>query len=376
MDSLTLQTTEGTPIVFHNVPITVLDIGVTDPQTGHEIVLDGDFGVNFLTASKNGGSAAAFNWITFDQPDGLIGFAPNVAAPTVPTVVGRYLFYNNSAFDGKNPAANVADDGAIATDKQPLAEGDTARFANYTSYSKGINGLMVDIAALPAGHTPTAADFGFKIGNDNNPNAWATAPAPSGFLVRPGAGAGGSTRIEFTWADGAIKNKWLQVSVKADANTGLSAADVFYFGNAVGESGDSAADTVVNSADELGARNDPHSFMNPAGITNAHDYNRDGRVDALDQIIARNNATTSATALSLITTPVTSAATAAAAVKTQPLAMSRTALKPVAPAPLKHRKTSSRSAAAHARLNLRSAHRIKALLAGRRALRALLRWDV
>ena len=374
MDSLTLQTTEGTPIVFHNVPITVLDVGVTDPRTNHEIVLDGDFGVNFLTASKENGSAAAFNWVTFDQPNGLLAFAPNVAPPTAPTVVGRYVFYNNSVFDGNNPAANAADDGAIATDKQPLGEADTARFTNYTSYSKGINGLMVDVAALPSGHTVTASDFSFKIGNDNNPNAWAAAPAPNGFLIRPGAGVEGTTRIEFTWADRAIRNEWLQVTVKADANTGLSAADVFYFGNAVGESGDSAADAVVSSADELGARNDPHSFLQPAGITNVHDYNRDGRVDAADQLIARNNATTPATALSLITTPLTSAAATAAAVKPQPVSLARKTVKPAAPAPPRHRKTSSQSAAAHARFNVRTAHRIKNLLATRHALRTLLRW--
>ena len=32
-------------------------------------------------------------------------------------VVDRHLFYNNSSFDGGNPAINAADDGAIAGDK-------------------------------------------------------------------------------------------------------------------------------------------------------------------------------------------------------------------------------------------------------------------
>lgn len=377
MDSLTLQTTEGTPIVFHNVPITVLDIGVTDPHTGREIVFDGDFGANFLTASKDGGTAAAFNWVTFDQPHGLLGFAPDAAVPTSPTVVGRYLFYNNSVFDGNNPAANAADDNAIATDKQPLAEGATAVFANYTSYSKGLNGLMVDIAALPAGQTVAASDFTFKVGNDNNPSAWATAPAPNGFLVRPGAGAEGSTRIEFTWPDGAVKNEWLQVTVKADTHTGLSAADIFYFGNAVGESGNSASDAIVNSADELGARTDPHSFMNPATITEVHDYNRDGRVDAADQIIARDNTTTASTALSLIATPLPANRLAAAvASKSKPVAVARKPVAAAGPGPLKHRKTSGKSAAAHARFNLRTVHRLKALLAGPRGVRTLLRREL
>jgi hypothetical protein len=213
-------------------------------------------------------------------------------------VVNRRVFYNDSAFDGHNPAANAAADGAIATDKQALLPGGTATFANYTSYSKGINGIMIDVGGLRA--APTAADFSFAVGNDNNPAAWAVAPAPAGILLRAHAGVGGSDRIEITWGDGAIRNEWLQVTLKADAATGITTPDVFYFGNAVGESGNSTTDAIVNAADELAARNDLHSFLNPASITNADDFNRDGRVDATDEIIARNNSTTAATALQLI----------------------------------------------------------------------------
>lgn len=59
-------------------------------------------------------------------------------------VVGRHVFYNNSAFDHNNPAANADDDRAVAPDKRALLPGQTATFANYTSYSGGINGLMID----------------------------------------------------------------------------------------------------------------------------------------------------------------------------------------------------------------------------------------
>ena len=84
---------------------------------------------------------------------------------------------------------------------------------------------------------------------------------------------------------------WLQVTVMADANTGLIANDVFYFGNLVGESGKPPVSGyfVITSADEAAARNDPHNFLNPAPINNLHDYNRDKRVDATDQLIARNS---------------------------------------------------------------------------------------
>src|SRR3954447_10044459 len=100
-------------------------------------------------------------------------------------VVGRSVFYNNSIFDGNNPQANAADDGAIAPDKQALLPGAKASFANYTSYSGGINGVMVDIATL-AGPL-TAGDFGFRVGNNSDPRSWAVAPAPASISVRPGA---------------------------------------------------------------------------------------------------------------------------------------------------------------------------------------------
>ena len=46
---------------------------------------------------------------------------------------------------------------------------------------------------------------------------------------------------------------------------------------------------MVNAQDEIEARNHPRSFVNPAPLTNAYDYNRDGYVNAADQILARSN---------------------------------------------------------------------------------------
>lgn len=60
---------------------------------------------------------------------------------TPATVVGRHVFYNHSAWDSFDAAANAADDMAIAVDKVPLLPGGTGTFANYTSYSKGLNGM-------------------------------------------------------------------------------------------------------------------------------------------------------------------------------------------------------------------------------------------
>jgi len=211
-------------------------------------------------------------------------------------VVGRYVFYNNSAFDGNDPAANAADDGAIAPDKQPLFNGQVASFANYTSYSRGINGIMIDVDGLDV--APTAADFAFKVGNDSNPSSWATAPAPVSITVRDGAGVGGSDRITIIWADGAIKNQWLEVTVKA--SLGIPFDDVFYFGNAIGETGNSPTDAKVTPTDVVGCRNNPHTSQNPADITDVYDFDRDTEVGPTDAVICRTNGSNSMTALQLI----------------------------------------------------------------------------
>ena len=212
-----------------------------------------------------------------------------------PAVTGRNIFYNNSAWDGNDTAANAADDAAIATNKTAMLPGETASFASYTSYSKGINGIMID--ATGTGGTTSASDFTFKVGNDSTPSGWATAPAPTSVSIRPGEGDSGSDRITITFADGAIVGKWLEV-------TYIPASDVFYFGNAPGETGDSLTHAQVTPTDEVYIRNNPATLaVSSASISHAGDFNRDKKVGPTDTIIARNNGTNSSTALQLITVP-------------------------------------------------------------------------
>jgi len=190
--------------------------------------------------------------------------------------------------------------------------GETASFANYTSYSKGINGIMVDIAGLIG--TPGINDFTFKTGNSSDVASWTNAPPPLSISVRAGAGADGSSRVTILWPNNAIQKQWLQVTVRATAVTGLGAADLFYFGNAIGESGNSAADARVNATDGIAARNNPRA-TGQAPIDFRYDYNRDRRVNATDEISARNNPTSSLTALQLIHVPqvITGAASSSVA---------------------------------------------------------------
>lgn len=237
--------------------------------------------------------------------------ALGVSVTFQPVVVSRSVFYNQSAWDGNNAGANASDDAAIATDKMPLFQGVKASLTNYTSYSRGLNGIMVDISGLPAG-TPTAADFGFKVGRTSTPGTWAAGPAPSSVSVRRGAGVGGSDRITLLWGTDAVKKSWLQVRVKATAATGLAVDDVFYFGNAIGEVGNATADALVNATDELRIRANPRSLLNPAAITNVYDINRDKSVNATDQLLARANVTSPLTGLPLITPGASGSAAALA----------------------------------------------------------------
>jgi uncharacterized repeat protein (TIGR02543 family) len=209
-----------------------------------------------------------------------------------PAVISTKVFYNNSAWDA-DAGASANDDLAIAPDKAALLSG-TATFANYMSYDKGLNGIMVDILNLPG--TPTADDFTFKVGNDNAPADWSAAATPTISIRDIGSAV---NRITLIWTDNAIKKTWLQVTVKATANTGLGTPYIFYFGNAPGDCGNKTGDAMVNAADQLKARSNS-AASGEATITNTFDYNRDKTVDNTDIQAARDSHSSPLTKLNLI----------------------------------------------------------------------------
>ncbi len=219
---------------------------------------------------------------------------------------GRFAFYNNTAWDMNSALASADDDSAVATDVMPLLPGGTAGVANYTAYEHGLTGVMVDILGL--GGTPTAADFEFKTGNDSNPSAWTAPPAPVQVTKRDGVGVDGADRISIIWSDNnldttvdaneAVAGQWLEVTVKANGNTGLATPDVFYFGNAPGEVGDNPgtdANVVITDIFTV--------FGNQAAnvdILNDFDHNRDKAVNITDLFISFNNQVSGSSALQMI----------------------------------------------------------------------------
>ena len=140
---------------------------------------------------------------------------------------------------------------------------------------------MIDVAGL-ASTSLTASDFVFSVGTDGT--TWTAAPAPISITVRSGAGVNGSDRVEIIWADGAILNKWLKVTMLSNANTGLVAADTFYVGNLVGDADGSGS---VETADEAASR--PQDRFHRRRRYETYDFNKDGKVNATDDILARTN---------------------------------------------------------------------------------------
>jgi Ca2+-binding RTX toxin-like protein/protocatechuate 3,4-dioxygenase beta subunit len=219
-------------------------------------------------------------------------------------VEARHVFYNQSAFDDDATSANMADNNALATDKQALLPGETGAFENYTSYDEGLNGIMVDIANLAAPEALTADDFTFKVGRSDDPSTWSQAPSPTIVDVRPGDGVNNSDRVSLIWQnDTAVTNDWLQVTVKATAQTGLPSADVFYFGNAIGETGNDPNNTFVNGSDFALVRDNPHNFFVPAEIDDNQDINRDTFVNGTDLALVRDNPANFFTSLPFISVP-------------------------------------------------------------------------
>ena len=175
-----------------------------------------------------------------------IDFVPTILNSQSSGVVGRYVFYNDSVFDGEDPLANAEDDNAIATDKVALLPGQTATFDNYTNFDQGINGISIDIFLADA-EAFTSDDINLSVGSGDNLSDFERLGVRPEVSVRPGAGVNGSDRISIILPNGSVTNEYLQVTVYGNGTTGLSANDVFYFGNVIGDTGNSASNTLVLS---------------------------------------------------------------------------------------------------------------------------------
>lgn len=269
---------------------------------GGLVAMGRDYSVSWDVASSGGGSSSGGSFAVWDvvgQPDGggasggtfavtagqmsqpgLAGFSTRIASG------GRRLFYNGSGFDKSSSQADSSvadsfDDLAIASDKTALVSG-TSALANVSSYVQGITGIMVDVEALP--DSVTEADFEIRRGNSSDISSWTSGVAPA-VSLRRGAGADGSDRVTLTWPNATFRNCWVEVRMKATPQTGLALDDVFYFGNALADTGNSASDYRVTAADVLGLR--VALKLGTVPITSRFDLNRDKLINTTDVLWAR-----------------------------------------------------------------------------------------
>lgn len=187
---------------------------------------------------------------------------------------------------------------SLATDKSALLPGQSSTFANYTNYSLGLNGVVVDVSGLPSGTTNSQMLASLQFSQWDGIAAAGFVALPSAAVpsvsIFSGGGAGGSARVTITFPNNTVENTWLQVTVLANANTGLSANDVFYFGNVIGDFGvgnttGATGRIRVNATDTGAVRTNQSTLPNSASVTNIYDVNRDGRVNATDTGIVRTN---------------------------------------------------------------------------------------
>ncbi len=93
LDDMLLHTLEGSllpddpnNIRFLGAPVVVNDIEVVDPLTDQSLILDGVFGMNFMSASialdLGDARESPFRWVTFDEPNGILGL--DLVGGTVP----------------------------------------------------------------------------------------------------------------------------------------------------------------------------------------------------------------------------------------------------------------------------------------------------
>jgi hypothetical protein len=216
-------------------------------------------------------------------------------AISVPRILNQYVYYAGSSFASGGVQA------ALDTIKILAREDGTTQtlgFSNIVNYTRGINGLVFDTDLL-ASTSLSTADFIFQwspqggfdaTASANQPINWATASV-SPTVIDVSSLGGNSNRIRLEWANNAIQNRWLRVTIKANASTGLPADNVFYIGHLMGEvtglqSGNASTQpyqrfTINNLGDVALIRANLNS---PALVTNIYDLNKNGTVQNLGDV--------------------------------------------------------------------------------------------
>jgi RHS repeat-associated protein len=213
------------------------------------------------------------------------------------------VYYLGSSFSQGGNNVNAALDGTKVLAKSGLVP-QTLSYTNLINTTRGINGLVLDIAGLVASNL-TVSDFVFRISptglfneTANPPQSWQVAPAPTNIVVTPG-NATTPARVRLEWPDNDIANRWLQIQVIANANTGLASTRVFYVGHLQGE-----VNGQVTGGSFFVTTQDQSAVL-PLGLATVgvpRDLDKNGFVTTQDLTSVRNSITAGRT-LRVITIP-------------------------------------------------------------------------
>jgi subtilisin family serine protease len=230
-----------------------------------------------------GGSATHGEYLLDARSDSL----------TSSLIVNRQVFYNRSTSSVfGNGTGNPIN--AIDPTKTALLPGETvSTIANFTNYSRGLNGIIVDISNPTNLSNIGASSFQFATWSDF------TSTTPLFVAINPtvtvttyaSGGINGSDRVKLEFDNNVIQDAWLQIAILANSSTGLTANDIFYFGNArfdvTPTSSFPSQQVSINSFDTNAIRS--KLGQNSETISNSYDVDRNGVVNNFDTNAVRAN---------------------------------------------------------------------------------------
>ena len=312
LDSLSLPSTEGDALTFSGAPVLVTDVTVTDPVTGQSLTLDGDIGINYFVASTstdlNASALGAFDWMTYDQPNGILGLQLPVDPDAKPVAAGATFHYVANGSGGilarTVPGLTLAPGATVVVDA-------AANRANRQV-------IVVTGAGLTLGGVPGAWTSKVDVGNNDlvlagENLAVVTSMAAQGFAGGKWNGSGGITSstaaadAKHLTAVGVIAN------LAADGESPLYAS---FDGQPVAAGdilvkvtwyGDANLDGTVTAADYT--RLDVGAVGHLSGWANG-DFNYDGVINGTDYALIDNAYNHQTASLAAIATPAGLPATA------------------------------------------------------------------
>jgi hypothetical protein len=196
-------------------------------------------------------------------------------------IVNQKVFYNRSGYQNQGGVGAALDTGKSLL--RAIGTSQISSASNVISYTRGINGIVLDVAGLVASSL-TTADFVFRVAPAGasgivTPSSWGLAPQPTAIIVTPG-NSSTPARVQLEWADNAIENTWLQIIVLANANTGLVNRDVFYLGHALADVDFSGPNYRVTTSDVSLVRGSVGNTI--VDVSDPRDVNKDRRVTTVD----------------------------------------------------------------------------------------------